>query len=229
MIKVKSVTKNFTNGDIVTKVLKDINFEVPAGQFLSIMGPSGAGKSTLLYQISLLDKPTSGSVFIDGLDVSRLSQSESTRYRLKNFGFVFQDSALIPEFTALENALLPSLMQGDNYAKAKQSAIKIFKSFGMHDQINHLPSQLSGGEQQRVSVIRAIVRKPKHLFADEQTASLDTARSQDLMSALLKLHQEGQTIIMVSHEEEFAKMADRMLSIRDGRIEKDTVLKNSKL
>lgn len=226
MIKVKSVTKNFTNGDIVTKVLKDINFEVPKGQFLSIMGPSGAGKSTLLYQMSLLDKPTSGSIIIDGVDVSLLSQSEATRHRLKNFGFVFQDSALIPEFTALENALLPSLMQGDDYAKARQGAIRIFKSFGMYDQINHLPSQLSGGEQQRVSVIRAIVRKPKILFADEPTASLDTARSHDLMSALLKLHQEGQTIIMVSHEEEFAKMADRMLSIRDGRIEKDTVLKN---
>lgn len=224
MIKVNSITKNFINGDIVTKVLKDINFEVPKGQFLSIMGPSGAGKSTLLYQISLLDKPTSGSVIIDGVDVSQLNQSESTQYRLKNFGFVFQDSALIPEFTALENALLPSLMKGDNYAEARQSAIKIFKSFGMHEQISHLPSQLSGGEQQRVSVIRAIVRKPKILFADEPTASLDTARSHDLMSALMKLHEEGQTIIMVSHEEEFAKMADRMLFIRDGRIERDTIL-----
>lgn len=225
MIKVKSVTKNFTNGDIVTKVLKNINFEVPKGQFLSIMGPSGAGKSTLLYQMSLLDKPTKGSVVIDGVDVSLLSQSNATRYRLKNFGFVFQDSALIPEFTALENALLPSLMYGDSYAKARQSAISIFDSFGMHEQIDHLPSQLSGGEQQRVSVIRAIVRKPKILFADEPTASLDTARSRDLMSALIKLHKEGQTIIMVSHEEEFAKMAERILYIRDGQIEKDTILK----
>ncbi len=225
MINIQSVTKNFTTGEVVTKVLKGINFEVPKGQFMSIMGPSGAGKSTLLYQMSLLDKPTSGSVIIDGVDVSRLSQSEATRYRLKNFGFVFQDSALIPEFTALENALLPSLMQGDDYAKARRKAIKIFTSFGMNEQINHLPSQLSGGEQQRVSVIRAIVRKPKILFADEPTASLDTARSHDLMMALLELHREGQTIIMVTHEEEFAKMADRMLSIRDGRIENDTILK----
>lgn len=225
MINVKSVTKNFTTGKVVTNVLKGINFEVPKGQFLSIMGPSGAGKSTLLYQMSLLDKPTSGSVIIDGVDVSQLSQSEATRYRLKNFGFVFQDAALIPEFTALENTLLPSLMQGDDYAKARQGAIKIFKTFGMYEQINHLPSQLSGGEQQRVSVIRAIVRKPKILFADEPTASLDTVRSHDLMKVLLGLNQEGQTIIMVSHELEFAKMADRMLSIRDGQVENDTILK----
>ena len=224
MIKVNSITKNYTTGEVVTKVLKRISFDVPKGQFLSIMGPSGAGKSTLLYQMGLLDKPTSGTVIIDGIDVSQLSQSEATRYRLKNFGFVFQDSALIPEFTALENTLLPSLMQGDNYAKAKQVAIDIFKSFGMHEQIDHLPSQLSGGEQQRVSVIRAIVRKPKILFADEPTASLDTARSRDLMSALVQLNSEGQTIIMVSHEEEFAKMAERILHIRDGQIEKDTIL-----
>ncbi|MDP2812251.1 MAG: ABC transporter ATP-binding protein [bacterium] len=224
MIKVTAIVKNFIKGDIVTNVLKSIDLEVPEGQFLSIMGPSGAGKSTLLYQISLLDKPTSGSIIIDGIDVSHFKEAEATRFRLKNFGFVFQDSALIPEFTALENTLLPSLMLGDNYAKAKHEAIKIFTSFGMLKQIDHLPSQLSGGEMQRVSVIRAIVRKPKILFADEPTASLDTARSHDLMSALLQLHQEGQTIIMVSHEEEFAKMAQRMIYIRDGRIEKDIIL-----
>ena len=224
MIKVNAIVKNFINGEIITKVLKGIDFEVPKGQFLSIMGPSGTGKSTLLYQMSLLDKPTSGSIIIDGINTSYFKEAEATRFRLKNFGFVFQDSALIPEFTALENTLLPSLMLGDNYAKAKNDAVKIFTSFGMLDQIDHLPSQLSGGEQQRVSVIRAIIRKPKILFADEPTASLDTARSRDLMSALLHLHQQGQTIIMVSHEEEFAKMAQRMLYMRDGQIEKDVIL-----
>ena len=224
MIKVKSIVKNFINGDVITNVLKGISFEVPNGQFLSIMGPSGAGKSTLLYQMSLLDKPTSGIIIIDETDTSLLGEAEATRFRLKNFGFVFQDSALIPEFTALENTLLPSLMLGDDYKEAKKNAIQIFTSLGMLHQIDHLPSQLSGGEQQRVSVIRAIVRKPKILFADEPTASLDTARSRDLMSTFINLNQQGQTIIMVSHEEEFAKMAQRMISVRDGQIEKDVIL-----
>ena len=224
MIKVKSIVKNFINGDVITNVLKGISFEVPNGQFLSIMGTSGAGKSTLSYQMSLLDKPTSGIIIIDETDTSLLGEAEATRFRLKNFGFVFQDSALIPEFTALENTLLPSLMLGDDYKKAKRNAIQIFTSLGMLHQIDHLPSQLSGGEQQRVSVIRAIVRKPKILFADEPTASLDTARSRDLMSTFINLNQQGQTIIMVSHEEEFAKMAQRMISVRDGQIEKDVIL-----
>ena len=224
MIKVKSIVKNFINGDVITNVLKGISFEVPKGEFLSIMGPSGAGKSTLLYQMSLLDKPTSGSIIIDEIDTSLLNEAEATRFRLKNFGFVFQDSALIPEFTALENTLLPSLMLGDNYIEAKKDAIEIFTALGMLHQIDHLPSQLSGGEQQRVSVIRAIVRKPKILFADEPTASLDTARSRDLMSTLIQLHQQGQTIIMVSHEEEFAKMAQRLIFVRDGQIVEDTIL-----
>ncbi len=225
MIKVNSIVKNFINGEIITKVLKGISFEVPQGQFLSIMGPSGAGKSTLLYQMSLLDKPTGGSISVDGENISKLNEAEATRFRLKNFGFVFQDAALIPEFTALENTLLPSLMLGDNYIKAKKDAIKLFTSLGMLNQIDHLPSQLSGGEQQRVSVVRAVVRKPKILFADEPTASLDTERSEDLMSVLLQLHKQGQTIIMVSHEEEFAKMAQRMIVVRDGQIEKDMILK----
>ncbi len=225
MIKVNSIVKNYMNGDIVTNVLKGISFEVPEGQFLSIMGPSGAGKSTLLYQMSLLDKPTGGSIVIDGVNVSVLKEADATKYRLKNFGFVFQDSALIPEFTALENTLLPSLMLGDDYATAKKDAIKIFTSLGMQKQINNLPSQLSGGEQQRVSVVRAVVRRPKILFADEPTASLDTERSNDLMSVLLQFHKQGQTIIMVSHEEEFAEMAQRMIIVRDGKIESDKILK----
>jgi len=224
MIKVNEIIKNFTNGDIVTKVLKGISFEVPDGQFLSIMGPSGTGKSTLLYQMGLLDEPTSGSIIIDETDVLHFKEAEATRFRLKNFGFVFQDSALIPEFTALENAILPNLMAGYDYKKSKEEATEMFKFLGMLDQVNHLPSQLSGGEQQRASVIRAIAGKPKILFADEPTANLDTEKSRDLMSALLKLHKQGQTIVMVTHEEEYAKMAQRMLYMRDGKIEKDTIL-----
>lgn len=224
MIKVNTIVKNYISGDVVTEVLKGISFEVPEGQFLSIMGPSGVGKSTLLYQMGLLDKPTSGSIIIDGIDTSDFGEAEATRFRLNNFGFVFQNSALVPEFTALENTILPSLMAGYDYKEAKKEATEMFKSLGVLGQINHLPNQLSGGEKQRVSVIRAIAGNPKILFADEPTANLDIEKSRDLMSALSKLHQQGQTIIMVTHEEEHAKVAERMLYMKDGKIEKDEIL-----
>lgn len=225
MIQVKNIVKNFTSGKVVTKVLKNIDLEIPKGQLVSIVGPSGVGKSTLLYQMSLLDTPTSGEVFIDNQQVSNLSESKKTHFRLENFGFVFQDYALIPEFTALENALLPSLMLGVNYTKAKLDAIKIFKSIGMVNQINHLPSQLSGGEQQRVSIVRAIFKKPKILFADEPTANLDSVLSLQIINILKKINKEGQTIIMVTHEENYAQMTDRIVRMKDGKILEDTMLK----
>lgn len=225
MIQVKNIVRNFVNGDVVTKVLRSINLEIPTGQFVSIIGPSGAGKSTLLYQMSLLDRPTSGEIFVDGELVSDLSESEKTHFRLENFGFVFQDYALIPEFTAIENVILPNLMMGTKMSVAKKTAENIFKSFGITHLITRLPNQLSGGEQQRVSVSRAIVKKPKVLFADEPTANLDSVASAQLMEILKKLNTEGQTIIMVTHEENYAQMTDRIIQIKDGQIIKDTMLK----
>lgn len=225
MIQVKNIVRNFVNGDVVTKVLRSINLEIPTGQFVSIIGPSGAGKSTLLYQMSLLDRPTSGEIFVDGELVSDLSESEKTHFRLENFGFVFQDYALIPEFTAIENVILPNLMMGTKMSVAKKTAENIFKSFGITHLITRLPNQLSGGEQQRVSVSRAIVKKPKVLFADEPTANLDSVASAQLMEIFKKLNTEGQTIIMVTHEENYAQMTDRIIQIKDGQIIKDTMLK----
>lgn len=226
MIQVKNIVKNFISGEVVTKVLKNIDLEIPEGQFVSIVGPSGVGKSTLLYQMSLLDTPTEGGVFINKQCVSDLTESEKTHFRLENFGFVFQDYALIPEFTALENVLLPSLMLGVNYTKAKLDAIKIFESLGMAEQINHLPSQLSGGEQQRVSIIRAIFKKPKIVFADEPTANLDSVLSLQVINVLKKINkEEEQTIIMITHEENYAQMTDRIVRMKDGRVFEDTMLK----
>lgn len=217
MIQVKNITKNFVTGDIVTKVLKGISLEIPAGQFVAIIGPSGAGKSTLLYQMSLLDRPTSGDIFIENKLVSNLSEKEKTRFRLDNFGFVFQDYALVPEFTAIENAILPNLMRGIKMSTAKKKAEFFFESFGISHLINRLPNQLSGGEQQRVSVIRAIVKDPKVLFADEPTANLDSIASALLMDIFKKLNKGGQTIVMVTHEDIYAQMADRIIKVKDGQ------------
>lgn len=225
MIYVKNLVRDFVSGDVVTHVLRGVNLEIPEGQFISILGPSGAGKSTLLYQMSLLDHPTSGAIFIGDEDITTLSETEAVKYRLKNFGFVFQDYALIPEMTALENVILPSLMQGMDYESAKKEAIEILKEFNFTHQIHHLPSQLSGGEQQRVSVARAIAKNPKVLFADEPTASLDSAMSQQLMEVFLKLNKAGQTIVMVTHEEEFARLSDRIVRVKDGQIVGDQLLK----
>jgi putative ABC transport system ATP-binding protein len=221
MISIKNITKNFTSGDVVTHVLRGINLEIPSGQFVSIVGASGAGKSTLLYQMSLLDTPTSGTISVDGKEISTLDDMGAIQYRLENFGFVFQDYALVPELTALENVTIIGLMQGADYEQVKKEAIEILTSFNLAKQIDHLPSQLSGGEQQRVSVARAIIKKPKILFADEPTASLDSTMSAQVIDVLISLNKKGQTIVMVTHEEEYARLADRIVRVKDGQVVDD--------
>lgn len=224
MIRVENVTKDFLSGTVVTHVLRGVDLEIPDGQFISIVGASGAGKSTLLYQMSLLDAPTSGAIFVDDEEISMLDDASAIQYRLENFGFVFQDYALVPELTALENVTLLGLMQGNDYKEVEKEAIGILEAFNLRDQVDHLPSQLSGGEQQRVSIARAIIKKPKILFADEPTASLDSDMSAQVMEVLLALNKKGQTIVMVTHEEEFALMADRIVRVKDGRVVDDRML-----
>ena len=218
MIEIKNLVKTFQNGDVETKVLKGIDFKATDGQFISIMGRSGAGKSTLMYQMSLLDEPTSGEIILDGQDVAAMSIDEKTKFRLTKFGYVFQDYALLPELTALENVVLPLLMQGripsDAHAKAKEALTQV----RLDHRFNNLPSQLSGGEQQRVSIARAIAHRPKVLFADEPTANLDNESSAVIMSIFQQLHQAGQTIIMVTHEDEYSKMTQRIIKLDDGKI-----------
>ena len=224
-IETKGLVRTFVNGEIVTPVLKGIDFKAESGEFIAIMGRSGAGKSTFLYQISLLDDPTSGEVVIDGHSTHEMTADEKMMFRLVKFGYVFQDYALLPELTALENVALPLLMQGLSkrgaYTKAKNS----LERAELGHRLGNLPSQLSGGEQQRVSIVRAVAHEPAILFADEPTANLDNESSRIIMNMFLELHKKrGQTIIMVTHEEQYAKNAQRLVKIDDGRIVSDEKL-----
>lgn len=227
MIDARNIERTFINGRVETQVLKGIDLRIGDTEFIAIMGRSGAGKSTLLYQLSLLDEPTKGVVAIDGLDTSTLTRVEKTQYRLKNMGFVFQDYALIPELTAVENVMLPLLMQGFSIPQATKRAEEKLALLGLGERFTNLPSQLSGGEQQRVSIARAIVHEPKVLFADEPTANLDLEAALEVMDVLEDLFvTHKQTIVMVTHEEEYGQRAQRIVRLSDGTIEKIEKTKN---
>ena len=219
MIQTKNLTRTFVSGTVVTPVLKGIDFQAREGEWVAIMGRSGAGKSTFLYQVSLLDDPTSGEIIIDGENTHAMSTHEKMLFRLVRFGFVFQDYALLPELTALENVALPLLMTNMQKSEAYRIAAAALERAGLGQRVNNLPSQLSGGEQQRVSIVRAVAHKPKVLFADEPTANLDNDSARRIMEIFGELHKEyGQTIIMVTHEEQYAALAERIIHLDDGRI-----------
>jgi len=223
IIEVKNLVKSFKDGPTETRVLKGINFNARRGEFVAIMGRSGAGKSTLLYQMSLLDEPTSGEIRINDKEAHTMSEHEKMLFRLSEFGYVFQDYALLPELTAIENVALPILMQGLSREEAEEKARVALERVGVGARLNNLPSQLSGGEQQRVSVSRAIAHKPSVLFADEPTANLDSESSARVMNIFKELHKSGQTIIMVTHEDEYSRFADRIVTLDDGKIIKTTI------
>lgn len=225
MIIAQNIVKKYGTGELEITVLKDVSLEIKDGEFVAIIGPSGAGKSTLLYQLSLLDEPSSGEVIFNGKPMTKLSQADKTDVRLHEMGFVFQDYALLPELTALENVALPIIMQGESKAAAEKKAEYALTQVGLLNKKNNLPSQLSGGQQQRVSIARAIVHEPHILFADEPTANLDTGSSQTVMNSFLELHSKGQTIVMVTHEAEYAKRATRIITLRDGAIVSDDSIK----
>lgn len=218
MIEAKKLTKTFKDGDKETRVLKGIDFVAESGEFIAIMGRSGAGKSTFLYQLSLLDNPTSGEITIDGKDTHKMSDKEKEIFRLTSLGFVFQDYALLPELTALENIALPLLMQGLPSKEANLIASEALERVRLSHRLHNVPSHLSGGEQQRVSIARSIAHHPKILFADEPTANLDNESSKAVLEIFKKLHSEGQMIIMVTHEEQYAKEAQKIIKIDDGQI-----------
>ncbi len=218
MIQTKNLVKTFRDGDAETKVLKGIDFKAEQGEFVVIMGRSGSGKSTFLYQMSLLDEPTSGQIIIDNRDTKNMKPEEKILFRLQKCGYVFQDYALLPELTAVENVVLPLLMQNIDKKKAYTIAKEALTKVGLAHRFDNLPTHLSGGEQQRTSIARAIAHKPKLLFADEPTANLDNESSRAVLDIFKELHKEGQTIIMVTHEDQYAKMAQKVIKLDDGKI-----------
>ena len=215
MIEVTNVHKSF--GEL--EVLKGINLHVQRGEIVAIVGKSGAGKTTLLQIIGTLDRPTQGSVLINGNDVFALKDKELAAFRNKHIGFIFQFHQLLPEFTALENVCIPAMIAREKESEYKPRAEKLLRDLGLADRMDHKPNALSGGEKQRVSAARALMMQPDIILADEPTGSLDEKNKQELSDLLLQLRKDyGQTILLVTHDKELAKMADRVIEIKDGVI-----------
>lgn len=213
MIEAKGIEKSFGN----LKVLKGIDFYAGKSEVVSIMGASGAGKSTLLQILGTLSTPDKGTLFIDGTDVTTLGRKEISTFRNRKIGFVFQFHHLLPEFTSLENVMIPALINGAGESDAKKRAAELLDTLGLAERATHKPSELSGGEQQRVAIARALMNKPAVLFADEPSGNLDSVTKAELHQLFFRLRDElGQTIVIVTHDPDLAKMCDRSLFMRDG-------------
>ena len=215
MIEIRNIKKSFGN----LEVLKGIDLDIERGKVVSIVGASGAGKTTLLLIMGTLDKPDCGSVIIDGVDVMKLSDAKRSAFRNKHMGFVFQFHQLLPEFTALENVMMPALIGGTSKREARKRAEELLAFMGLSDRASHKPNELSGGEKQRVAVARALVNKPDVVFADEPSGSLDTHNKEELHRLFFDLRdQMGQTFVIVTHDEQLANLADQKISMKDGLI-----------
>ncbi len=215
MIEVKNVSKSF--GDL--NVLQSVNLIVEPGEIVSIVGKSGAGKTTLLQIIGTLDRPTSGTVLIDGEDIFRLSDKQLAKFRNHHIGFIFQFHQLLPEFTALENVMMPGLIAGEPRESVYTRAEKLLCDLGLKDRMEHKPSQLSGGEKQRVAAARAMMMQPSIILADEPSGSLDETNKKELHQLLLRMRKEfGQTILIVTHDKELAEISDRIVELKDGKL-----------
>ncbi|AJH13981.1 ABC transporter ATP-binding protein [Myroides profundi] len=225
IIQVKDIKRDFKLGSETVYVLKGVNLEIAKGDYVALMGPSGSGKSTLMNILGCLDTPTSGSYYLDGKDVSALKDDQLAEIRNKHIGFVFQTFNLLPRTTALDNVALPMVYAGNSKADRNARAKEVLDQVGLSDRIDHHPNQLSGGQRQRVAVARALVNKPAIILADEPTGNLDTKTSVEIMSLFDEIHANGNTVILVTHEEDIAAHAHRIIRLRDGVIESDERIK----
>jgi len=221
VIELHSITRDFPLGQEIIKVLKGIDLEIERGEYVAFMGPSGSGKSTLMNLLGCLDTPTSGSYILNGKDVSKMSDDDLAEIRNKEIGFVFQTFNLLPRTTALENVALPMVYAGATKAERKVRAEEVLTNVGLADRMDHKPNQLSGGQRQRVAVGRALVNKPSIILADEPTGNLDSKTSVEIMNLFDEIHAAGNTVILVTHEEDIAEHAHRVIRLRDGVIESD--------
>ena len=220
LIKIKNVTKNFINNKLVVKVLKNLNLELEMGNIVALIGPSGSGKSTLLHLIALLDKPTTGNISILGKETFNITEDEKNKIIRDNISIIFQNNNLLSDFTAIENVAMPLIIRNNSYSDSIQKAEKFLKKVNLGHRLSHFPSDLSGGEQQRVAIARSLIADTKIILADEPTGNLDVKNSNEVFSYFLKLKQKNKIILIATHNREIAKKADYTLSISDGNIKR---------
>lgn len=223
IIQIKNLTKIFGDG-VEIKALDGVDMDIERGEFLAIIGPSGSGKSTLLNQIGILDTPTSGTILLDGVDVTKMSDKQRSITRNRKLGFIFQYHHLLPDFNALENVMMPLLISGIKSSKAREVARKVLDEVGLSDRMDHRPNQLSGGQNQRVAIARALVNKPSIVIGDEPTGNLDSKASENIYELLRQLNREhNQTFILVTHDERMAAKTDRIIRLVDGRVAENSI------
>jgi putative ABC transport system ATP-binding protein len=226
VIDIRKLVRNFKLGTETIKVLRSVDLLVQRGEYVALMGPSGSGKSTLMNILGCLDTPTEGEYYLNGREVARLSDNELAEIRNKEIGFIFQTFNLLPRSTALDNVILPLIYAGLKKEEREKQAKLALDQVGLSDRITHKPNELSGGQRQRVAIARALVNNPSILLADEPTGNLDTKTSIEIMGLLHDIHKSGNTIIIVTHEEDIAQHAHRIIRLRDGVIESDTINPN---